>query len=130
MDAETLFAAIFNSKTAPAEAAHAKWLAGSTIHHREIPWSVAYGQGDVAVLFYHLALHAVRTFPELFEIIPLGGTVEDPQPLPGNPQEVTYLVRLKGQFTARQLEATEKLFQAYGSSDFTTILERHGLTRP
>ena len=129
LDAETLFAAIF-SQPAPAEAAPAKWLAGSTIHHREVPWSVAYGHGDVAVLFYHLALHAVRTFPALFELILLGGTVKDPQPLPGNPQEVTYLIRLKGQFTARQLEATEKLFQAYRSSEFTTILERHGLTRP
>jgi hypothetical protein len=54
----------------------------------------------------------VRTFPDLFEFIPLGGTVEEPQPLPGNPQGITYLVRLKGHFTARQIKATNKLFQA------------------
>jgi Bacterial extracellular solute-binding protein len=128
MDAEKLFEAIFNSRQD--DASQAKWLAGSTIHHREVPWSVAYGHGDAAVIFYHLALHALRTFPALFEIVPLGGTVEEPQPLPGNPQEVTYLVRLKGNFTARQVEATQKLFQAYQSSAFTAILARHGLTRP
>lgn len=113
---------------------HAKWLIGSKIHHREVPWSIAYGHGDASVIFYHLALHAVRTFPDQFDIVPLGGTVEDPQPLPGNQIETTFIVRLSAPpsapFSARQLDAVEKLIEAYQSPEFTTILQSHGLTRP
>jgi hypothetical protein len=108
----------------------AKWLVGTKIHHREVPWSIAYGHGDASVIFYHLALHAMRTFPDKFEIVPLGGTVDDPQPLAGNQVETTYIVRLKGPFSARQLDATEKLIEAYQSPEFTPILQSHGLTRP
>ncbi|MHB8874486.1 MAG: substrate-binding domain-containing protein [Myxococcaceae bacterium] len=107
-----------------------KWLTGTKIHHREVPWSIAYGRGDASVIFYHLALYFVRTFPDQFEIVPLGGTADDPQPVAGNPVEVTYLVKLAGPFSARQLEATAKLVEAYQRPEFTTILQNHGLSRP
>lgn len=149
--AEGLFNSIFNVAPSTCPASHhddedgddhddhcgrgdnqeeAKWLIGTTIHHREVPWSIAYGHGDAAVIFYHLALHAMRTFPDKFEMVPLGGTVSDPQPVPGNQVETTYIVRLKGPFSARQLDATAKLIEAYQSPEFTTILQSHGLTRP
>lgn len=51
---------------------------GACIHHREAPRAVA---GGAAVVFYHLALRYRRIFPEFFVIVPLGGTVEDPDPL-------------------------------------------------
>lgn len=109
---------------------HIKWLSGARIHHRELPWSIAYGKGDAGVIFYHIALHAVRTFPDLFEIIPLGGTVEDPQPLTGNRIGGHNAVRVKGDWNAAQLSATEMLMQELESEEFRSILEKHGLARP
>ncbi len=109
---------------------YGKWLSGSMIHHREVPWSIAYGHGDASVIFYHLALHAVRTFPDLFEIVPLGGTVDAPQPLLGNTVATLYAVPVMGTLSARQLDARARLMSALQSSDFTLILQSHGLTRP
>lgn len=57
---------------------------GKSIHHREAPQSVAVGNSDVAVVFYHLGLRYVRIFPDIFDIIPLGGSIKKPDPLPGN----------------------------------------------
>lgn len=56
---------------------------GERIHHREAPQALAAGRADVAVVYYHLALRYVRIFPELFDFVPLGGTRDDPRPLPG-----------------------------------------------
>lgn len=67
---------------------------GHRIHHREAPQAVAPGpeggEADAAMVFYHLALRYIRIFPELFEIVPLGGTAAEPQPLPGNVVGVTH----------------------------------------
>ncbi len=57
---------------------------GKCIHHREAPRAVADGRADAAVVFYHLGLRYIRIFPDIFEMVPLGGTVEKPDPLPGN----------------------------------------------
>lgn len=123
--AEDLFDAVFNR-----DRPHPKWLAGGRIHHREVPWSVAFGRADAGMLFYHLALHAVRTFPDRFDIVPLGGTVEDPQPVAGNRIATLFAVRIAGDWTPRQLVARELLLDAFLSEDFTTILDQAGLDRP
>ncbi len=65
-------------------------LFGERIHHREAPQAVADGRADVAVVFYHLALRYVRIFPSLFDIVPLGGTVSEPQPAAGNSIGLTH----------------------------------------
>jgi hypothetical protein len=109
---------------------HAKWYTGARIHHREVPWSIAYGHADAGVLFYHLALNAVRTFPDLFEIVPLGGTVADPLPLPGNRVASHYGIRIAGSLNANQSYAREKLVETFASPEFTDILARHGMSRP
>ncbi len=57
---------------------------GKCIHHREAPQAVAEGSADAAMVFYHLALRYVRIFPGFFEMISLGGTMEKPDPYPGN----------------------------------------------
>jgi len=57
---------------------------GEQIHHREAPQALIDGRADVAVVYYHLALRYIRIFPALFTMIPLGGTVEHPQPFPEN----------------------------------------------
>ena len=107
-----------------------KWLAGPRIHHRDLPWSIALGQADAAVLLYHLGRFAQETFPGLLEVVPLGGSVDDPRPLPGTQIGVRDLVRLKGTWTPRQLEAREKLVEALLSEEFSAILARRSLERP
>lgn len=107
-----------------------KWVAGARIMHREIPWAIANHRADAAVIFYHLGLYFVRTFPDLFEIVPLGGTVDAPAPLPGNQIALLQAARIKGTWNAKQLEARERLMSALTSSEFTLILARHGLRRP
>jgi len=123
LTADILFNRIFNGVSGNPD----KWLTGARIHHREVPWSVAYGKADVGILYYHLALHAVRQFPDKFEIVPLGGTVENPQPLPGNKPGSHYAVRIQGDWSARQLLAREKLIEALTSPQFGTILVKHGM---
>lgn len=107
-----------------------KWLAGPRIHHRDLPWSVACGKADAAMILYHLGLYCMQTFPEKFDIIPLGGTVSDPQPLKGTPIGTRFVVRIKGEWTPRQIDVREKLIQTLLSDDFTGILKRRGMVRP
>ncbi len=107
-----------------------QWVTGKRIMHREQPWAIYSGNADAGVIFYHLALYFVRTFPDQFEIVPLGGTVDDPQPLPGNRVGVMQAVRIAGDWTPRQLEAREALMDAFMSDDFSDILAYHGLERP
>ena len=57
---------------------------GQSIHHRDAPEAVASGIVDTAIVYYHLALRYIRIFPEHFDLIPLGGAVDAPDPAPGN----------------------------------------------
>ncbi len=107
-----------------------KWLAGPRIHHRDVPWSIAYGRADAGLIMYHLGLYIHETFPNLFDIVPLGGTATDPQPLKGTIIGTRFAVRIKGDWTPRQIEARDKLIQTLLSDDFTRILEKRGMLRP
>lgn len=126
MSAEALINSIFNNA---GDDVH-KWLAGTRIHHRDLPWSVAYGKADAAIILYHLGLFTAQTFVDIFDVVPLGGTVADPHPLEGTSIRARFLVRIKGNWSARQLEAREKLVETLLSDDFTKILEKRGLHRP
>lgn len=126
MTPDRLINAVFNdSRQAPN-----KWLAGARIHHRDVPWSIAYGKADAGLLLYHLARYTKQTFPDQFDIVPLGGTEEDPQPLPGSTAGVRYMIRVKGDWNERQQEATETFIRTLMSDRFTQILEARGLQRP
>ena len=125
MNADKLIDAVFNNKSKPD-----KWLAGARIHHRDVPWSLAYGQADAGIIIYHLARYTQQTFPEQFDIVPLGGSVADPQPLPGTHVGTRFLIRVKGEWTARQREATKVFVDTLLSNEFTAILEERGLRRP
>ena len=70
------------------------------------------------------------TFTNLFDIVPLGGTVTDPQPLKGTIIGTRFVVRIKGDWTPRQIEARDKLIQTLLSDDFTRILKKRGMLRP
>lgn len=125
MTADKLIEAIFNQPQATA-----KWLTGARIHHRDVPWSIAHGRADAGVIIYHLGRVSQQTFPDRFEIVPLGGTADDPKPLPGTKTGVRSLLRVKGEWTPRQRDATEALIETLGSPEFSAILARRGLARP
>ncbi len=126
MTAAQLIDTIFNSGSGDPY----KWLAGARIHHRDLPWSVAYGRADAAVILYHLGLFTKQTFTDKFDLVPLGGTLDDPRPLPGTIIGTRFIIRIKGNWTPRQLEARETLIETLLSEEFTNILERRGLERP
>lgn len=124
--AEKLINVIYNGQSGDPY----KWLEGRRIHHRDEPWSVAYGRADAAVILYHLGRYTKEVFPDMFDIVPLGGTVDKPQPLIGTKIGMRELVMLKGNWSERQLAARQALVDTLMSDDFTAALERHGLKRP
>ncbi|WP_455218289.1 hypothetical protein, partial [Kaarinaea lacus] len=88
------------------------------------------GNADAGVIFYHLALYFTRTFPDKFEIVPLGGTADKPAPVKGNKVAVLKAVRIKGDWNEKQLKAREQLVKALTSDTFGTILNKHGINQP
>lgn len=126
MNSDRLVDLIFNGGSRDPE----KWLAGPRIHHRDLPWSVALGKADAAIIFYHLGLYIQQTFPDRFDLVSLGGTLTDPQPMKGTVVQPRYLARLMGDWTPRQKESREVLVETLLSADFTRVLEKRGLLRP
>jgi hypothetical protein len=124
--AEKLIDTIFNGTSGDPH----KWLAGPRIHHRDEPWSVAYGRADAAVILYHVGRYTKESFSATFDIVPLGGTADNPQPLAGTRIDTRYVVALKGDWTPKQKAARDALIDTLMAEDFTTALERHGLKRP
>lgn len=122
--AEKLFQAVYNSPD------RKKWVAGPRIHHRDEPWSVAYGHADVAILFHQLGVATQKSFPDLFDLVPLGGTIDHPRPLPGSVLTTSVLIRIRGEWSPAQRKAREALIRAYRSRAFTRILKQWGMGRP
>jgi hypothetical protein len=123
MSADNLYNVLFNGESGDPM----KWLQGARIHHRDEPWSIALGHADAALIMYHLAKHTVATFPDKFEMIPIGGTADAPAPLPGNITGGTFVVKIKGEWTDKQKAAADHLYAALLSDDFKQILQKHGL---
>ena len=48
------------------------------IHHREVPELIAGGSADAAIIYYHLALRYTRIFPDIFDLVDLGGVLLNP----------------------------------------------------
>ena len=107
-----------------------KWLAGPRVHHRDEPWSVAHGRADAAVILYHLGRYTKQSFPATFDIVSLGGSADDPQPLAGTKTDTRYVIAIKGDWTPKQKAAQNALIDTLKSEDFSRALERHGLKRP
>ena len=131
MTAEKLFDSIFNDKQLGCgNGKKCTWVSGKRIMHREQPWAVDSGAADAGFIFYHLALYFTRTFPDKFEIVPVGGTADHPEPVAGNKIGVLQAVRIKGNWTDKQKKAQEALMKALQSDEFTEILAKHGINRP
>jgi len=135
MTADKLFDRIFNSDQTGCDprgnnAKQCAWVSGKRIMHREQPWAVNSGNADAGFIFYHLALYFVRSFPDKFEIVSLGGNADKPDPIKGNKVGVLSAVRIKGKWNKTQKKAGEKMMEAFASSTFTEILTKHGIRRP
>lgn len=50
-----------------------KTVHSQIIHHREVPELIGTGQADAAIIYYHLALRYTRIFPDIFELVDIGG---------------------------------------------------------
>jgi len=121
--ADVLFNRVFNNN-------NNKWVAGHRIHHREVPQAIKDGHADAGMMFYHLALYIKNRFPNDFDIVPLGGSVESPQPMAGNKVGTLYIARIKGRTRFGSYKLREYLISKLLSDDFTDILHKHGLLRP
>ncbi len=97
---------------------------GERIHHREAPQALADGRADVAMVYYHLALRYTRIFPDLFELVPIGGTADNPQPEPEN-----IVSRIHAGRVGDGGEWGSALLEFLQSDAVTEIYERHGLSR-
>lgn len=100
-------------------------VTGKCIHHREAPQCLFADRADVAVVYYHLALRYTRIFPEHFEMVPLQGSIDNPQPSENN-ISTDYHIGLVG-------DGGEwgKTFLDYMFSDTVTQLyAEHSLQRP
>ena len=124
-NADRLFNAIFG-----ADAKKGKWVYGDRIHHRDTPQAVAYGHADVGMIMYQLGHWTATSFPDKMEIIPLGGSVDDPQPLPGSVMGTSFMAKIKGHWTARQKRAQQDIWKGLQSKDFGDILVKYGMTVP
>lgn len=129
MSIDKLFKTLYLSNNKNSTLKNAKWLIVNWIHHRGIPWSIAYGKGDAAIMLYHIAVDTQKNFPNLFDIVPLGGTIAEPTLPPGVDGSPMYLAKLKGNWSPRQKEASNKLVQMLLSNEFTEIINKHGLMR-
>ncbi len=123
---------VFGRGTTP-QGSGAKWLASSRIMHRDVPYALCNDEADAAVLFYHQATYLKRImFPRgcNLEIVPLGGTVANPAPLPGNKVGVLHVAKVNGNFANKVKDARDIIY------DFLTIdpmweqiMNTHGLVR-
>lgn len=97
---------------------------GEQIHHREAPQAIIDGRADVAVVYYHLALRYTRIFPALFDMIPLGGAIDHPQPFPENVISLSHagLIGDGGQWGSCFLDFLS-------SESVSIIYSHHGLLR-
>lgn len=98
---------------------------GQRIHHREAPQALADGRADVAMLYYHLALRYARIFPEMFQIIPLGGQAHDPLPARGN-----VISAFNAAVVGDGGAWGERLLDFLMGREVSAIYRHHGLARP
>ena len=126
--ASRLFNQVFNHKN---NERRRKWVVGDRIHHRDLPQALADGEADVGLIFYHLAQTAIEAHPDLFEIVPLGGTVENPQPLLGNRVATMQAIRTSSNWTEQQIINRDNFFFAItDSADNSDLLKRYWLREP
>lgn len=123
---------VFGQGTKP-QGNGAKWVASSRIMHRDVPYALCNNEADAAVVFYHLARYMKRTLGKRgcnLIIVPLGGTVQDPQPLPGNPIGKLHIAKVTGNFPVNVKMVRDRIYDFLTTSPvWEQILNDRGLLR-
>lgn len=124
---------VFGRGTTP-QGTGAKWVASSRIMHRDIPYALCHDEADAAVIFYHQAKYIKETLKSAMcnlAVIPLGGTYEEPVPLPGNKVGTLHIAMVEGSFAKKVDDARIKLYDFFTSNPmWGTILNDHGMRQP
>lgn len=109
-----------------------RWVASSRIMHRDIPYALCHDEADAGVIFYHQAIYMKETMAATgcnLEIIPLGGTVADPQPLPGNRVGAIKIAKVNGSYAKKINDARNVIYDFLTTSPvWDQILLKHGMT--
>ncbi len=104
-----------------------RWIASSRIMHRDIPYALCYDEADASVIFYHQAKYLKRELGATgcpLAIVPIGGTEENPQPLPGNKIGTLHIAKVTGTFPAKVLAARDVIYDFLTASPiWTTIMD-------
>jgi hypothetical protein len=111
-----------------------KWIASSRIMHRDIPYALCHNEADAGVIFYHQAIYLKRELGLKgcnLEIVPLGGTESQPQPLPGNRVGTLHIGKVTGSFPQKVLDARDVVYTFLTASPvWTQIMADHGMVDP
>lgn len=111
-----------------------KWVASSRIMHRDIPYALCHNEADAGVIFYHLAKYMKRELAASgceLEIIPMGGTEANLQPLPGNRVGTLNIAKVNADFPQKVLDAREVVYSFLTASPvWTQIMADHGIVDP
>jgi len=111
----------------------AKWVASSRIMHRDVPYALCNDEADAAVIFYHQATYLKRLMASRgcrLEIIPLGGTVANPVPLPGNKVGTLHIAKVNGSFSQKVSDARDIIYNFLTTDPvWEQILNSHGMVR-
>ena len=111
-----------------------KWVASSRIMHRDIPYALCHNEADAGVIFYHQAKYLKRELATSgceLNIIPMGGTEEDPQPVAGNRVGTLHIAKVSGEFSAKTEGARDLIYNFLTADNiWSRILEDHGMVDP
>lgn len=111
-----------------------KWIASSRIMHRDVPYALCHNEADAGVIFYHQAKYIKRELGLTgcaLKIVPLGGTEDNPQPLPGNRVGTLHIGKVIGNFPQKVIEARNLVYNFLTTSPiWSQILEDHGMVDP
>jgi|GEM_PF-670004 len=114
--------------------ATAKWIASSRIMHRDIPYALCHNEADAGVIFYHQAIYLKRVLGLTgcqLDIVPLGGSESEPQPLPGNRVGTLHIAKVSGSFPPKVLGARDLVYDFLTKSPiWTQIMAEHGMIDP
>jgi len=116
-----------------AQGTGAKWVASSRIMHRDIPYALCHDEADVGLIFYHQAIYMKQTMADIgcnLDIIPLGGTVNNPQPLSGNKVGTMHIAKVNGSYAKKVNDTRNDIYDFLTTSPvWEQILFKHGMVR-
>lgn len=110
-----------------------KWVASSRIMHRDLPYALCHDEADAGIIFYHQAIFIKHTLAKSgcnLDIIPLGGTVSNPVPLPGNRVGTLHIAKVRGNFNGKTMHVRNMIYNFLTSDPlWEQILNDHGMVR-